>query len=175
VLAWKKSQKLGRFDPSALSPEALLADQVARDGAEIEKRGSPSIYIYLYLCVCVCMYVLMMVGITLLARAIVLPSTPPHVRRGTIRYIGPVPEIPFAPLKSAAPPADLQPLWVGMELDEPTGKNDGSIAGRKYFECAGGNRGVFVKPEKVQVGDFPPLDLDLDFDDEDEDDDMEEI
>jgi tubulin-folding cofactor B len=29
---------------------------------------------------------------------------------------------------------------------------------------------VFVKPEKVEVGDFPPLDLDLELDD-----DMEEI
>ncbi|OKL59174.1 hypothetical protein UA08_05831 [Talaromyces atroroseus] len=153
VLAWKKAQKLGRFDPNAPSPEELLHEQVAKDSAEIEKRG-----------------------IKLLARAIVLPSSPPHIRRGTIRYVGPIPEIPFAPLnKSAAAPSSssdmLQPLWVGIELDEPTGKNDGSIAGKRYFECAGGNRGVFVKPEKVEVGDFPPLDLDLDL----EDDDMEEI
>lgn len=152
VLAWKKSQKLGRFDPNAQTPEELLHEQVAKDTAELEKRN-----------------------IQLLSRAIILPSSPPHIRRGTIRYIGPVPEIPFAPLSNKKIDSDAhtlpQPLWVGIELDEPTGKNDGSIAGKRYFECAGSNRGVFVKPEKVEVGDFPPLDLDLDL----EDDDMEEL
>lgn len=25
--------------------------------------------------------------------------------------------------------------WAGIELNEPVGKNDGSIAGVKYFDC----------------------------------------
>lgn len=39
VLAWKKSQKLGRFDPNAQSPEQILYEQVAKDVDAIEKRS----------------------------------------------------------------------------------------------------------------------------------------
>ncbi|KAL1967250.1 hypothetical protein VTN77DRAFT_3296 [Rasamsonia byssochlamydoides] len=146
VLAWKKAQKLGRFDPNAQSPEQLMQEQAAKDQAEVQKRG-----------------------ITVSARAIILPSSPPHVRRGTIRYVGPVPEIPFAGMKGKVDKEGPLPIWVGIELDEPTGKNDGSIGGKRYFECAD-KRGVFVKPDKVEVGDFPPLELDDELDDA-----MEEI
>lgn len=39
VLAWKKNQKLGRFDPDALSPEETLRNQVEKDRAEVASRG----------------------------------------------------------------------------------------------------------------------------------------
>jgi tubulin-folding cofactor B len=40
VLAWKKSQKLGRFDPNAQSPEDLLHQQVGKDIEAIEKQSA---------------------------------------------------------------------------------------------------------------------------------------
>ncbi|KAK2787435.1 hypothetical protein FQN53_005172 [Emmonsiellopsis sp. PD_33] len=145
VLSWKKNQKLGRFDPNALSPEQILEQQAKKDQEEIGQRG-----------------------IQLSKRAIILPSNPPHIRRGTIRFVGPVPSIPVPGVKPGTEiPDSAAPIWVGIELDEPTGKNDGSVAGQRYFTCLE-KRGVFVKPEKVEVGDFPPLDLGLD-------EDMEEI
>lgn len=39
VLAWKKNQKLGRFDPNALSPEDALRKQVEKDQNEISTKG----------------------------------------------------------------------------------------------------------------------------------------
>lgn len=66
-------------------------------------------------------------------------------RRGQVKYVGEVPQIPG--LGS----------WIGVALDEPTGKNDGTAAGVRYFTCAT-NHGVFVRPERVEVGDFPALD-----------------
>ena len=39
VLAWKKNQKLCRFDPNALSPEESLRQQAEKDQAEVASRG----------------------------------------------------------------------------------------------------------------------------------------
>jgi dynactin 1 len=38
--------------------------------------------------------------------------------------------------------------WIGVELDEPTGKNDGSVQGERYFDCEHGF-GMFIRPSAV--------------------------
>ncbi|XP_057665095.1 restin homolog isoform X5 [Diorhabda carinulata] len=53
---------------------------------------------------------------------------------GTVRYMG---ATEFAP-------GD----WVGVELDDPRGKNDGSVNGKRYFECLP-NFGLFAPVSKV--------------------------
>ncbi|CDU23767.1 related to Tubulin-specific chaperone B [Sporisorium scitamineum] len=74
-------------------------------------------------------------------------------RKGTVRFVGPT---KFA-----------TGTWVGVEYDEPVGKNDGSVAGERYFTCRS-DFGGFVRPDKVQVGDFPVDDFDLDLDEDDD-------
>ncbi|CCF50587.1 hypothetical protein NDA11_000188 [Ustilago hordei] len=41
-------------------------------------------------------------------------------------------------------------VWVGIELDNPNGKNNGSVQGKRYFECEDGH-GVFVRSSQVHL------------------------
>ncbi|XP_035024495.1 CAP-Gly domain-containing linker protein 4 [Hippoglossus stenolepis] len=40
-------------------------------------------------------------------------------------------------------------LWLGIELDKPSGKNDGAVGGVRYFSCPP-KHGVFAPPSRVQ-------------------------
>lgn len=127
VLAWKKAEQLGRFDPLLSEHEAQkiqnLWDEISLRNIGISKRcrlGNEG------------------------------------ARRGTVAYVGVVDGIP-----GKGP-------WVGVALDEPVGKNDGSVGGKRYFNCED-RRGVFVRPERVEVGDWGVLM------DEEDDDELDEI
>ncbi|QUC23913.1 uncharacterized protein UV8b_08154 [Ustilaginoidea virens] len=57
-------------------------------------------------------------------------------RRGTVRFAG---------------QASFQVgEWIGVELEEKTGKNDGSVQGVRYFDCPMGY-GMFVKPMMATI------------------------
>ncbi|KAL4961921.1 putative dynactin [Aspergillus stella-maris] len=55
-------------------------------------------------------------------------------RQATVRYIG------------ATSFADGE--WIGVELNDDSGKNDGSVQGERYFECEPGF-GMFVRPTVI--------------------------
>ncbi|KIH45129.1 CAP-Gly domain protein, partial [Ancylostoma duodenale] len=56
-------------------------------------------------------------------------------KQGVVRFIG---ETEFA-----------QGVWAGIELEQPLGKNDGSVQGKRYFTCKS-PYGVFVPASKTQ-------------------------
>ena len=40
--------------------------------------------------------------------------------------------------------------WVGVELDTPNGKNNGTVQARQYFTCEP-NHGMFVRVAQVKI------------------------
>ncbi|CAG8982572.1 hypothetical protein HYALB_00007288 [Hymenoscyphus albidus] len=45
--------------------------------------------------------------------------------------------------------------WIGVELEDDSGKNDGSVKGQRYFDCQMG-RGMFLRPTAVKIVEQPP-------------------
>lgn len=60
-------------------------------------------------------------------------------QQGEVRFVG---NTKFAP-----------GTWIGIELDNAVGKNDGSLNGVRYFECKkkDGNYGVFVRESLIEL------------------------
>ena len=69
----------------------------------------------------------------------------PGDKRGEVKFVGKVDGLPLG-------------WWVGVHYDEPVGKNDGCVKGQRLFECPM-SYGAFVRPDKVETGDFPELDM----------------
>ena len=69
----------------------------------------------------------------------------PGGKRGSVQFVGKIPAI--------APG-----WWIGVQYDEPVGKNDGSVKGARFFRCPP-NYGGFLRPDKGVVGDFPEEDI----------------
>ncbi len=66
--------------------------------------------------------------------------------RGEVRFVGKIMDMG-------------QGYFVGVKLDEPYGNSDGMVNGVKYFEAAD-KYATFVRPNTLEVGDFPELDID---------------
>jgi dynactin 1 len=67
-------------------------------------------------------------------------------------YLGAVVEIPAGRgiVRFCGATSFSSGKWVGIELLEPKGKNDGTVMGVTYFNCKL-NHGVFVRPSQVKV------------------------
>uniref|UniRef100_A0A7R9UDW2 CAP-Gly domain-containing protein n=1 Tax=Pinguiococcus pyrenoidosus TaxID=172671 RepID=A0A7R9UDW2_9STRA len=76
-------------------------------------------------------------------QVVVKSLKPPNV--GSVRFIG---ETSFA-----------SGIWVGIALPHPSGKNNGTVQGEKYFECED-KHGLFVRPKNIELA-WEPGDGDM--------------
>ena len=67
--------------------------------------------------------------------------------RGVVRFVGHVDY--------------TQGVMVGVELDDPIGKNDGSVKGKAYFKCASA-RGTMLLPSDLDHADGEHTALEVD-------------
>lgn len=70
----------------------------------------------------------------------------PEGHRGAVKYVGKVTDLDWG-------------YFIGVQLDEPFGQNDGKFNGTTYFTCPN-KYGCFRRPNTIEVGDFPVLDID---------------
>ncbi|XP_043690522.1 tubulin-folding cofactor B [Telopea speciosissima] len=68
----------------------------------------------------------------------------PGEKRGVVKFVGTAETL-------------FPGFWVGIQYDEPLGKHDGMVKGKRYFDCPP-LHGAMVRPDKVKVGDFPERD-----------------
>jgi tubulin-folding cofactor B len=66
--------------------------------------------------------------------------------RGEVKFVGKIMDLG-------------QGFFVGVKLDEPFGNSNGVVNGVKYFE-ASDKFAIFVRPNALEIGDFPELDID---------------
>lgn len=66
--------------------------------------------------------------------------------RGEVKYVGKIMDLGHG-------------FFVGVKLDEPYGDSNGVVKGVKYFE-ASDKYATFVRPNALEIGDFPMLDID---------------
>ncbi|CAH8856240.1 unnamed protein product [Trichobilharzia szidati] len=64
---------------------------------------------------------------------------------GTVAFVG---ATQFSPGKKSSVLITDLGKWVGVILDEPKGKNNGTVQGKRYFTCEE-NFGIFVRPSQV--------------------------
>lgn len=78
----------------------------------------------------------MLPKMTDLGKRVIFPGHDKRQKYGVLRFVG---ETEFS-----------EGVWCGVELDQPTGKNNGSIHGIRYFTCEA-NFGVFVPITKLEL------------------------
>eukprot|EP00922_Rhytidocystis_sp_ex-Travisia-forbesii_P052504 GHVS01077875.1.p2 GENE.GHVS01077875.1~~GHVS01077875.1.p2 ORF type:complete len:243 (+),score=48.95 GHVS01077875.1:203-931(+) len=71
-------------------------------------------------------------------------SVGPGDRRGNVSFVG---------------RRRTEEVWLGICLDEPLGSTDGTEGGVSVFDCDGPKYGEWARPEFVEIGDFPPVNL----------------
>ena len=67
----------------------------------------------------------------------------PGNRKAEVRFVGKIPEIGKG-------------YWVGVQYDDPVGRNDGSVKGRRCFECTH-DFGGFLRPNHIRTDVNPPV------------------
>ncbi|GAB1598063.1 KIF13A isoform X15, partial [Argonauta hians] len=69
-----------------------------------------------------------------LGEGVIITSSKGYSKPGVVQFIG---NVHFA-----------SGTWIGVELDNPEGKNDGSVNGSRYFKCRS-KHGIFVRHDKL--------------------------